>query len=345
MKLSLRKIIDAQLKVFLLKKLKAYKLSKIDPVLASSIKEFVLRDGKRIRPVFFLLSFLGFSKKKRLTADVIRCAVAFELLHDFLLIHDDIIDNSPLRRGKPTLHRFLEKRLHLTEKNSWDLGIIAGDIVFALAIDAFLGISVSGKIKEDALREFLKSTVLTGAGEFKDVLNGLTPMRNISLSNIRLNYLLKTAEYTFKAPLVCASMLAGAGEKNVQALSAYASLLGEAFQIQDDLIGIFADSKKIGKSVLSDISEAKKTLPVFIAYGSCTRSQRKFIDFCLGNSKLRYHHLQKIRQIIKHTGAYDKSRLTIKLLLKKANAQLAKTQMDKRCQEEFRNYTREFIPA
>ena len=143
--------IDRSLATFMDRVKKDYKFHLVNPILYESIREFSLRKGKRIRPLLLILSYMGYSdKNKRISSSLYRASTCIELLHNFMLIHDDIIDRSSLRRGKPTLHKLLGKTVKATdrEKLGYDLGIIAGDIVYALAIDAFLSIKEDPERKE-----------------------------------------------------------------------------------------------------------------------------------------------------------------------------------------------------
>ncbi|MDD5746725.1 MAG: polyprenyl synthetase family protein [Candidatus Omnitrophica bacterium] len=323
--------------------LHTYSLSKVDATISSAIREFVLRDGKRVRPVFFLLAYQGYSALKKIPGHAITAGLAFELLHDFLLIHDDIIDNSLTRRGKPTVHKTLEKLLRVPGKTGQDLAIVIGDIIYALAIESFLSIKADPALKEAALREFLRATILTGAGEYKDVLNGFKPLPKTTLTDINLNYRLKTAEYTFRAPMICGALLANAPKQDLARISDYALLLGEAFQINDDVIGIFGDSKKIGKSVISDIVEAKKTLPLYWAYKKTKPSERKFLVRSLGNQKLTFNDLLKIRRIIRDCGALAITQDTITSRLEQARRKLAQTRMHTHSKQLFSEAMHSFI--
>ncbi|MCK4995157.1 MAG: polyprenyl synthetase family protein [Candidatus Omnitrophica bacterium] len=318
MKTILKAKINKQLKLFLDHAIHSRKLDKINPLISKSIKEFVMRDGKRIRPIFFLLSYQTYALGNTIPESIIKTSLAFELLHAFLLVHDDIIDNSNTRRGKPTMHMVLKNSLKLSVSTCRDLSIVIGDIIYAMSIEAFSDSNPSQKIQPEALKVFLTSTVLTGTGEFIDVLNGFTRIDRIRLKDIRLNYLLKTAEYTFKSPLVCGCIMAGAPKTEIAKVSILGELLGEAFQIQDDLLGLFGQSQKIGKSVLSDMLESKKTLPIFLAYKSASLKDRKFIKQCLGNKNLTLKDLEYIRCIIINTGAHDTAKRQISKLLNKS---------------------------
>ena len=139
----LKKNIDLSLVAFMDRVKQDFKFQLVKPILYESIREFSLRKGKRIRPLLLVLSYMGYSRKgKKISTSLYNASTCMEMLHNFMLIHDDIIDQSNLRRGKPTLHRLLGKtnKTENQEKLGYDLGIIAGDIVYALAIDAFLAI-------------------------------------------------------------------------------------------------------------------------------------------------------------------------------------------------------------
>ncbi|RKY34421.1 MAG: hypothetical protein DRP78_06585 [Candidatus Omnitrophota bacterium] len=339
---SLKTKINHRLKEYVTCRIKIYKLNDINKFLSKAIEEFILRNGKRIRPILFLLAYSGYGGK-RLNKQIIETSLAFELLHDFLLIHDDIIDNSATRRGKPTIHKIFAANLKKNEEMGKSIAIVSADIIFSLAIEAFLSINTTQKNKETALKIFLQSVTLTGAGEIKDVLNSLIKIKEISLEEIRLNYQLKTAEYTFKSPLACGCILAGANKKQAELMSDYGGFLGEAFQIYDDLIGLFGNSKKIGKSVLSDLIEAKKTLPIFLTYQKANISERKFINFCLGNKNLNFSDLQKIRKIIIKTEALAQTNNTIKQLMLQADNLLKSSKMSEKYKKIISSYANSYI--
>ncbi len=300
----IREHVDKSLATFLERIKREYHLQRIDPILFESIQEFVLRKGKRIRPTLLILSYKGYSKNdKRMSPSIYYVSTCIELLHNFMLIHDDIIDRSDLRRGKPTLHRLLKKAVKTAEPDrlGCDLGIIAGDIVYALAIDAFLSINEDLERKQRALKYFIQTAVLTAMGEFIDTLHGVQKISQITEKDVLLNYTLKTARYTFDCPLVVGAILAGAEKKDIQALSHLGLLVGQAFQIQDDIIGIFDTQKNIGKSILSDIAESKKTILVCHAYQTLKGAKREKFISSFTKLKKNYTDLVNIRKIFIHS--------------------------------------------
>ncbi len=295
-----------------------YQLDKANAILFESIKDFSLRKGKRIRPLLLVLSYLGYSpKNKKPSQTIFQASTCMELLHNFMLIHDDIIDRSNLRRGKPTLHRILCKTASTNDpdKLGADLSIIAGDIVYALAIDSFLAINEPHERKEKALKHFVRTAILTAVGEFIDITSGTKKLSQVTEEDIFLNYTLKTAHYTFECPLVVGAILAGAPALDIPKLSSFGIKIGQAFQIQDDIIGLYGSQKSIGKSILSDIAECKKTLPIWHAYTHLKGQKRKtFLSYFLKEKKT-YQDLLVIRRILLSSQSLEYSLSKISSLL------------------------------
>ncbi len=322
---QMRRQIDHSLGLFMDRMKKDYQLHLVDPVLFSSMKEYVLRKGKRIRPLLMILSYKGFRKSaKRMSPSIYYVSTCIELLHNFMLIHDDIIDRSDLRRGKPTLHRVLRRAAKTPEQDKlgYDLGIVAGDIVYALAIDAFLSIKEEPKRKERALKYFIQTAVYTAMGEFVDTLNGVRPLPRITEKDVFLNYSLKTARYTFDCPLVVGAILAGAKEKDIKALAQIGLLVGQAFQIQDDVIGIFDTEKNIGKSILSDLAEQKKTILVTHAFSRMNTKEKAAFKALFEKPVKTHSDLKAVRKIFLEHGSLDYSLAAVKVREEKARGLL-----------------------
>ncbi len=305
---EIRRQIDHSLETFMDQARADYHLETINPLLFESIRDFVLRPGKRIRPLLLILSYQGYSKNElRLTEAIYRASVCIELLHNFMLIHDDIIDQSDLRRNKPTMHRMLEKIApsSLPDKLGTDLAIIAGDIVYALAIDAFLSFEAPPKRLNQALKYFVQTAAFTAMGEFVDTLNGVLPMDQVSENDVFLNYSLKTARYTFDCPLVIGALLSGASAHQTSLLAELGLLIGQAFQIQDDIIGIFDSEKNIGKSILSDIAESKKTILVCHAARTLNKTEQERFLRHFSRPRTTLRDLEAVRTALLNAGSLD----------------------------------------
>lgn len=318
--------IDRHLAQFLAQAKKDYPFAKVNPLLFNSIKDFCLRPGKRVRPLLMALSYQGYSTRKTPAKGLYTACCAIELLHDFMLIHDDIIDCADLRRGKPTIHKILAKTLPVKtkEKLGSDLAIIAGDIVYALALEAFLAIDEKSDRKQQALKYFIQTAGITALGEFIDILHGFQPIARVRENDTFLNYSLKTARYTFEAPLVMGAMLAGAPPKNLKTLETIGLSIGQAFQIQDDLIGIFSTEQKIGKSILSDLAESKKTILTAHAFRVLKGKQKRAFLKIFNKPTKTTEDLMAVRKIFVTSGSLLYSLKKINSLLQEAHHSLTR---------------------
>ena len=283
---------------------------------------------------------MGYCKKnKRISPSIYNASTCIEMLHIFMLIHDDIIDRSNLRRGKPTLHKLLGKIVKTADQKQlgYDLGIIAGDIVYALAIDAFLSIKETPKRKERALKYFIQTAAFTAMGEFIDTVYSVEKLNKVEEKDVFLNYTLKTARYTFDCPLVVGALLAGANKKDISLLSQLGILIGQAFQIQDDIIGIFGSQKNIGKSILSDLAESKKTLLVCHAYRKLHGQKQKLFMKYFNKPKKTYQDLLAVRKIFIDAGSLQYSLAEVKSRFDTTVNILKKLRMNDKYREIIKN--------
>ncbi|MDE1921035.1 MAG: polyprenyl synthetase family protein [Candidatus Omnitrophica bacterium] len=305
---QIRNNIDLSLSQFLGTVKKDYKLHLVSPLLFDSVREFTLRKGKRLRPLLLILTYKGYAPASRkISRKLYNASTCMEFLHNFMLIHDDIIDRSDLRRGKPTLHRLLAHTVATQdpEKLGIDLGIIAGDIVYALAIDAFLSIDEPSERKEQALKYFIQTAAFTAMGEFIDTVSGVKPIKDVDEKEVYLNYTLKTARYTFDCPMVTGAILAGAKRPEIKKISRFGILIGQAFQIQDDIIGIFETEDNIGKSILSDLAEGKKTLLVTHAFSALKGGAKTKFLRIFSQKKQTLADLETVKKIFVQAGSLD----------------------------------------
>ncbi|MBU3934026.1 MAG: polyprenyl synthetase family protein [Candidatus Omnitrophica bacterium] len=323
---------------------KAYSLSKISPLLFKGIKDFVLRKGKRLRPILFVAGYLGFAKGA--APGLYKTAVSFELLHDFLLVHDDIVDKARARRGKPTLHKMFDNYLEKFKNAKFDgqdLAIVAGDVIYALAVDSFLSIKADAQRKERALKKFIESALYTGAGEFIELLSGIKDIEQLSEQDIYRIYDYKTAHYTFASPLSCGAMLGGANQSQVRRLYRYGIYSGRAFQLKDDILGMFGGEKKTGKPALTDLQEAKKTLLLRYAYNNSNKENKLTIKRILSKHKVNKADLLKMRKIISASGALDYTEKEISRLSGKAQGAIKSSRMRPKYKSFLRGYCEELL--
>ncbi len=332
---QIRKNIDRSLVSFLDTVKKDYKLHLVSPVLFESIREFTLREGKRLRPLLLILTYKGYaSASQKISRKLYNASTCMEFLHNFMLIHDDIIDRSDLRRGKPTMHKILERTVQARDpdKLGIDLGIIAGDIVYALAIDAFLSIDEPSERKERALKYFIQTAAFTAMGEFIDTVSAVKPVEDVDEKEVFLNYTLKTARYTFDCPMVTGAILAGAGTQEIKKISRFGILIGQAFQVQDDIIGVFETEANIGKPILSDLAEGKKTLLVTRAFSVLQQEAKKEFLSIFAKKTKTLKDLETVKKIFVKTGSLDYALEAIHTRLAEARKILDRLDMN----EEYR---------
>ena len=323
---------------------KLYTLNKLSPILFQRIKEFILRDGKRIRPTLFCIGYHGFSQRN--PAGLYRCALSLELLHDFMLVHDDIIDKSPMRRGKPAMHTLLKKYLSSKKEAKFsgeDLAVITGDVMYAMALDAFLAVKENPQRKEAALRKLILAALYTGSGEFIELLLAIKPIKKVTLRDIYKIYDYKTANYTFASPLTMGATLAGAGPTQIKKLSSYGMLLGRAFQIKDDIIGTFGAEKEIGKSNLTDIKEAKRTILLWYAFHHTQNKDRSIIMKIIRGRSVKNAELLKMRKIIVDSGALAYAQKQIESLYLQAQKQIKGLKINKKIKIALNSFAQKIL--
>ncbi|MDD5477581.1 MAG: polyprenyl synthetase family protein [Candidatus Omnitrophica bacterium] len=342
--LKIKNRIEKELRAYTRSIDQLYTLNKLSPILFESIKEFILRDGKRVRPILFCIGYLGFSRKN--PAGLYRSALSLELLHDFMLVHDDIIDKSSMRRGKPSMHTLLKGCLSGNKKVKFggeDLAIVAGDVMYAMALDAFLAVREEPKRKEAALEKLIRAALYTGSGEFIELLLGIKPIEKVTREDVYKIYDYKTANYTFASPLTMGAALAGAKTSQIKKLYSYGMLLGRAFQIKDDIIGTFSEEKETGKSNITDIKEAKRTLLIWYAFGKADKKDKLAIKKILEGKTVKQGGLIKIREIIVKTGALAYAQNQIKYLYAKAVNQIDSLKMDKRYNQALVDFSQKTL--
>jgi len=231
-----KKQFDKEINIYLDKKIKsAEKIDKKGGDLFKIIKEFINNGGKRLRPAIFYYAFSNYSSQN--LASVLKLSFIFELFHSFALIHDDIIDNSDLRRGKPTVNK----------KYNLSTAILAGDLALMLADELFSQEINNLKIV-DLYNEFKQELLI---GEYLDT---------IKINDVNKIMELKTARYSFVKPAMIALNLDQTDKREVEKWEEILRETGILFQIKDDFEGTFANEKTLGKPTDSDIKEGKNSL-------------------------------------------------------------------------------------
>ncbi|MFG2004051.1 polyprenyl synthetase family protein [Spirillospora sp. NPDC048911] len=280
-----------------------------------------VRGGKRVRGAF---CYWGWRATGQPDDDsVIRAAAAIELAHAAAIVHDDIIDGSDARRGGPSSHVALEalvKDPRHASVHATGLAILTGDLLMAWAGQLFLASGLPraylGRARAlwfDLARELV-------AGECLEILSTHgEPGIDRALEIIRL----KTAKYSIERPLHIGGTLGGASPGLLATFTAYGIPLGEAFQLRDDLLGVFGDPSQTGKSNMDDLRGGKPTALLAATMAAADETERKELDRLLGCPDLDRDGLDAVRQIMERTGARRRVETMIEERTEAARAAIA----------------------
>jgi len=302
-----QKLVDAEISLFMKRKEReAKKLGEECGQMATLLREYAERPGKRIRPVLVVFGYKACGGKDE--KEALKASIAIELIHSYLLIHDDIMDKSETRRGGPAFHKEYEKAYAKkygrgTEWNAASAAVIGGDIIEAFAAEAVSETGFDESKKAEFMRKLNEINSNTGYGQLLDM--ELEMRQEASESDVEQVHLLKTAKYTIEGPLLLGAILAGAGKEQMKNLSDYAIPVGKAFQIQDDVLGLFGSEEKLGKPVDSDLREGKKTHLVVKAMKNAGKKEKESLAKAIGNKRLSKKDFEEARKIISETGALD----------------------------------------
>jgi geranylgeranyl diphosphate synthase type I len=264
-----------------------------------ALTEFVLRGGKRLRPTFAWWAWRGTGGAESDADGVLQAIASLELVQACALIHDDLIDSSDSRRGRPTVHVAFAD-LHTAQRWSGTpasfglaAAVLIGDLALAWADDMFGAAPLPAATLEAARPAWRAMRTEVLAGQYLDVHTQATgdasPEAALRVSR------LKTAAYTVERPLNLGAALAGAGVDQLSALREFGRDLGIAFQLRDDLLGVFGDPSVTGKPAGDDLREGKRTLLIALGLRQANSTQAEVITHALGNPALSEKDLDKIR--------------------------------------------------
>jgi geranylgeranyl diphosphate synthase type I len=258
--------------------------------------------GKRIRPRLFLLAYLGAGG--RTAGDGLVCfAAGIELLHTCMLVHDDVMDGSKLRRGAPTVHELLRERLGRTDdRAARGIAVVLGDVLATLATEALAVVELDPDRCRRARAVQFAAMKDAGVGQLLDLVHGARPIEQVGEDEILEAYRGKTAAFSCRAPLQSGAILAGAGEAAVRAYGEFGLALGTAFQIRDDLVGLLGPDERTGKCSADDVREGKKTLLLRATWERADAGGRAWLERTVGRDPLP-EDVERVRALCRDTGA------------------------------------------
>jgi geranylgeranyl diphosphate synthase type I len=302
-------------------------MSAADPAVAPLFEELervIGSGGKRLRPVFCCLGQM--TAGAAVGADGVRAAAGLELLHTFAIVHDDVMDRSRSRRGSPAswVHLGEEHRRHqyVGDPDAYGLAaaVLAGDMALVLADRALLSSGFPRERIDRALARYDRMRVEVVAGQFLDVL--AAHRGAAEEEEARRIAVLKSGGYTVEAPLQIGAILAGADDELLRVLSRYGIALGEAFQLRDDVLGVFGDPEVTGKDRDSDVREGKRTVLLAKAIAGAAEEDRRFLEERIGRADLTAHEVERARKLMESTGALDATLTLIDELVSQATSAL-----------------------
>ena len=266
----------------------------------------LLAAGKRLRPAFCYWGWRSAGGQD--CPQILAAAAALELLHASALVHDDVMDASDTRRGRPSLHRQFAAR-HAGQHwrgspESFGLGaaILLGDLLLSWTDVMYhaSGLTAAALRRGQAVLDLMRTEVI--AGQYLDLLGQAAGNGTVE-GALRVAEF-KTARYTIERPLQLGAALAGSpGGPVAAAFSAYGRPLGVAFQLRDDILGVFGDPAQTGKPASDDVREGKRTVLLAIARARAGAAQARIIDERLGDPRLDEAGAAEVRAVITDTGA------------------------------------------
>jgi geranylgeranyl diphosphate synthase type I len=296
------------------------------------LQDYTMRGGKRVRPALMIAGYMGVGGENFEKA--LPASLSIEALQSYLLIHDDIMDEDELRRGESTLHKMYEE-YHKKEFNSGraekfgeNMGITVGDISNSFAVNQLIQSDFPPEVKLKALAKFEQVHRHTGYGQALDITFNQRSVDDVTEKDVLTVHRLKTAQYTMAGPLVIGAILGEGNEEQKEMLNEYGLNVGKAFQVYDDMLGLFGNEEKLGKPVDSDLKEGKRTLLILKALENGDGEQRKVIMNALGNEDVTQEQVEEVREIVKDTGSYDYSQKMTAKFVRKGKEALDKDIID-----------------
>lgn len=320
----------------------------LEPVIDYS--KSLMQGGKRFRALFAYYAWAGTlpvaahkQDSEQLAASseaMVAITSALEMFHAAALVHDDILDNSATRRGEPSVHvKFAKLHRELGYAGSPERfglagGVLAGDLLLSWSSEIFghaLQNSPTRQIGHACRDEFAKMRTEVMAGQYLDVLEENAALtRPVSEAVWRANrvMLYKTAKYSLEAPMLIGAAFAGADEELLHAFSTFAVPLGLAFQLRDDVLGVFGDPAVTGKPVGDDLREGKRTVLIGFTREALSKSIAGVFDEMLSLRELDEEQIRYLQETIVGSGALAKTERMIEDLADQSLEALGALEID-----------------
>ncbi|MDQ3987188.1 MAG: polyprenyl synthetase family protein [Actinomycetota bacterium] len=304
-------LVDQEVRTFL--NATEHGLERSSPLL-SEIGDLVSAGGKRIRPAFCYWGYRAVGGDH--AESILKVAASLELLHSFALIHDDIMDASVIRRGRPTVH----SRLGV------GAALLVGDLALVLADDLFMTSGFAPDVLKRAFDHYSRMRQEVIVGQFMDL--DMSGKDDVTEEDARLIARMKSGRYSVREPLLIGTALGGSTAPD-EALIEFGECAGEAFQLRDDLLGSFGDAAELGKPVDADIREGKKNILFAKTVARLTGSER---DYFLGRwgtgDDLSTEEIERLRSLISVSGALAETEAAVGELVARAESALSTARVE-----------------
>jgi geranylgeranyl diphosphate synthase, type I len=306
--------------------------TEMDELMAAATE--LLRGGKRLRPAFCYWGWRGAGGPDA-GADgeaIIAAATSLELFQAAALVHDDLMDDSDTRRGKPAAHRRFAALHHdqgwVGEPGAFGLAgaVLLGDLLLSWSDELLMTCGLAPERLAGARVVFDTMRTQLMGGQYLDILEQVRGGESVQRSQRVIRF--KSAKYSVEAPLLLGGRLAGASPALLAAYSAYGLALGEAFQLRDDLLGVFGDPAQTGKPAGDDLREGKRTVLVATALERADKAQASVVRRLLGDPDLSAAGVDELRGIFIGTGARDAVEALIEQRSREALDALADSPVD-----------------
>ena len=319
----------------------------------------LLRGGKRFRALFTYWAWAACrdvgsvqydeETERRSASALVDLCAALEMFHAAALVHDDLMDNSDTRRGKPAVHKRFEEH---HQANGWSGSslrfgsagsILTGDIMLGWSSELFdSGVrrAPNGVVAWACRDEFAKMRIEVMAGQYLDMVEenaGATREQSEAVARANRVMLYKTAKYSIEAPLLIGAAFTGASPETLRGLSAFAIPLGLAFQLRDDVLGVFGEPEVTGKPAGDDLREGKRTVLIALTREALGSTAIKLFDEVLGSGDLTPEQIRMLQVTIKGTGALDKVEKLIEELGDESLAALSQLDLESEAKEQLRD--------
>ena len=335
---ALRERVQTVLDTFLARQDDA--LASVSPDLAPLMETVtsLLRGGKRLRSAFCYWGWRGAtgsdgedSVDAAAPADddhIVQVAAAMEMFQAAALLHDDVMDGSATRRGRPAAHRRLAE-LHrsqgwLGSSDAFGIAgaILAGDLCLSWSDEMYTGSGLADSLLARGRGVFDQMRTELMAGQYLDMFEQVQASTTVARARHVIRY--KSAQYTVEQPLLLGGSLGGAAPELLASYRAFGLPLGEAFQLRDDVLGVFGDPGETGKPAGDDLREGKRTALVAAALDAADPGQAATVRRLLGDPGLDASGVAELQQLIVDTGALDRIEGLIATRLSDALDALAK---------------------